>query len=192
MQNRLPDWGDDELRSSIESILLVAGGPVTVLALAGSLDVSRAHATRLLDELCARTEGGIRVQLHDGCAQLVTAPENVEVIHRFLGTSKPPALSKSALETLTIIAYRQPVTRPEMEAIRGVNSDRAVHTLVARGLIEERGRRDTLGRPTEYGTTFAFLEYFGLSSLDELPDLPMESPGEETRIDLGMRPAPAG
>lgn len=192
MQNRLPDWGDDELRSSIESILLVAGGPVTVQALATVLDVPKAHVTRLLEELCGRERGGIRVQLHAGGAQLVTAPENVEIIHRYLGTSKPPALSRSALETLTIVAYRQPVTRPEIEAIRGVNSDRAVHTLVARGLIEERGRRETLGRPTEYGTTFAFLEYFGLGSLDDLPDLPAESAGEDQEIDLGMRPAPAG
>ena len=112
MQNRLPDWGDDELRSSIESILLVAGGPVTVQALATVLDVPKAHVTRLLAELCGRERGGIRVQLHAGGAQLVTAPENVEIIHRYLGTSKPPALSRSALETLTIVAYRQPVTLP--------------------------------------------------------------------------------
>jgi segregation and condensation protein B len=192
MQNRLPDWGDDELRSSVESILLVAGGPVTVQALAAALGISRAHATQVLADVCARSKGGIRVQLHDGSAQLVTAPENIEVIHRYLGTTKPPALSRSALETLTIVAYRQPVTRPEIEAIRGVNSDRAVQTLVARGLVEELGRRETLGRPTEYGTTFAFLEYFGFVSLDDLPPLPGDTSREAEQIDIGLRPAPTG
>jgi segregation and condensation protein B len=187
VQNRLPEWDDDGLRSSIESILLVAGGPVTVQAIAAALYVSRAHAARLVEELRDRAEGGIRVQLHDGAAQLVTAPENVEVLHRFLGTAKPPTLSRSALETLTIIAYRQPVTRPEIESIRGVNSDRAVQTLVARGLIEERGRRDTVGKPTEYGTTFAFLEYFGLTSLDELPELPGATAEGLDLVDMGLR-----
>jgi segregation and condensation protein B len=187
VQNRLPEWDDDGLRSSIESILLVAGGPVPVQAIAAALDVPRAHAVRLVEELCDRAEGGIRVQLHGGAAQLVTAPENVEVIHRFLGTSKPPSLSRSALETLTIVAYRQPVTRPEIESIRGVNSDRAVQTLVARGLIEERGKRETLGKPTEYGTTFAFLEYFGLTSLGELPELPGTTAEGPNLVDIGLR-----
>ena len=187
MQNRLLDSDDDTLRSSIESILLVAGGPVTVQALAAALDVSRTRAARLLEELRERSLGGIRIQLHDGCAQLVTAPENIEVIHRYLGTAKPPALSRSALETLTIVAYRQPVTRPEIETIRGVNSDRAVQTLAARGLIEERGRRETLGRPTEYGTTFAFLEYFGLQSLEDLPELPEAMASDSERLDIGLR-----
>lgn len=127
------------------------------------------------------------MQVHDGSAQLVSAPENVEVIHRFLGTAKPASLSRSALETLTIVAYRQPVTRPEIEAVRGVNSDRAVHTLVSRGLIEERGRRDTMGKPSEYATTFSFLEYFGLRSLDELPALPDNGASGATPTDLGLR-----
>jgi segregation and condensation protein B len=187
MRNRLLDWDDDGLRSSIESILLVAGGPVTVQALAVALEVPPAHVAELVEELRDRCRGGIRIQLHDGCAQLVTAPENVEAIHRYLGTAKPPSLSRSALETLTIVAYRQPTTRPEIETIRGVNSDRAVQTLVARGLIEERGRRETLGRPTEYGTTFAFLEYFGLESLQDLPELPKETSSDAERLDIGLR-----
>jgi segregation and condensation protein B len=187
VQNRLPEWDDDGLRSAIESILLVAGGPVPVRAIAAALDLPRAHAARLVAKLCERAEGGIRVQLNEGAAQLVTAPENVEVIHRFLGTSKPPSLSRSALETLTIVAYRQPVTRPEIESIRGVSSDRAVQTLSARGLIEERGKRDTLGKPTEYGTTFAFLEYFGLTSLDELPELPGAMADGPDLADIGLR-----
>jgi segregation and condensation protein B len=128
---------------------------------------------------------GIRLQVHGGKAQLVTAPENAAVVQRFLGTAKPPALSRAALEALTVIAYRQPVTRSEIEAARGVNSDRAVQTLLARGLIEERGQRETLGRPMQYGTTFGFLEYFGLASLDELPPLSEEQPQDEP--DVGLR-----
>lgn len=122
----------------------------------------------------------------DGHAQLVTAPENVEAVQRFLGTVRPPALSRAALETLALIAYRQPITRSEIEMARGVNSDRVVQTLIARGLIDERGRRPTLGRPMEYGTTFAFLEYFGLGSLEDLPPLNAEEvPHAEPEM-LGM------
>jgi segregation and condensation protein B len=160
---------------------------VPLSALAAALGVPRARVTRLVEQLRDGASGGIRVQIHDNSAQLVTAPENSDVVHRFLGTAKPAALSRSALETLTIVAYRQPVTRPEIEAVRGVNSDRAVQTLVARGLIEERGKRQTLGRPAEYGTTFSFLEYFGLGSLEDLPALPSTSPQEPDLIDLGLR-----
>jgi segregation and condensation protein B len=108
-------------------------------------------------------------------------------IQRFLGAARPAPISRAALEVLTVIAYRQPVTRAEVEAARGVNSDRAIQTLLARDLIEERGQRKAPGRPTEYGTTFAFLEYFGLSSLDHLP--PIEE-REEERMDaaeIGLR-----
>jgi segregation and condensation protein B len=123
-----------------------------------------------------------------GMAQLVTAPENAEVIQRYLGAAKPPALSRAALETLSVVAYRQPVTRPEIEAARGVNSDRPIQTLLARGLIEELGRRDTVGRPVEYGTGFGFLEYFGLESLDQLPPLEPEQPWERSDpAAFGMR-----
>jgi segregation and condensation protein B len=105
----------------------------------------------------------------------VTAPQNVEVVQRYLGSEKPAPLSRAALETLTVVAYRQPVTRAEIDAARGVDSDHAVRKLLARGLIEERGHRDALGRPVEFGTSMAFLEYFGLMSLDELPPLPEEA-----------------
>jgi segregation and condensation protein B len=187
MQNPLSASDDGVFCSSIESILLVAGGPVPLSTLAAALGVSRARVTQLVEQLRDKVTGGIRVQIHDGSAQLVTAPENADVIQRFLGTAKPPALSQAALETLTIVAYRQPVTRPEIEAVRGVNSDRAVQTLIARGLIEERGTRQTLGRPAEYGTTFSFLEYFGLRSLEDLPELPSTSSDEPDLIDLGLR-----
>ncbi|HEX6508690.1 MAG TPA: SMC-Scp complex subunit ScpB [Chloroflexota bacterium] len=185
-ESHQPELDDESLISALESILLVAGAPVPLSALASALNTTRGRVSQLLEHRRAHQRGGIRVQVHDGHAQLVTAPENIDWIHRFLGTSKPPALSRSALETLSIVAYRQPVTRPEIEATRGVNSDRAVQTLLSRGLIEERGKRDTLGRPTEYGTTFAFLEYFGLGSLDDLPPL-SQAEGETKAGVIGLR-----
>lgn len=178
-----PELDEARLLSAAESVLLVAGEPVTIAALAAALDQPRAGVVDLLDKLRTALRGGIRLQVHDGKAQLVTAPENAAVVQRFLGTAKPPALSRAALEALTVIAYRQPVTRSEIEAARGVNSDRAVQTLLARGLIEERGHRESIGRPMQYGTTFGFLEYFGLSSLDELPPVPEpESPNAEPSL----------
>lgn len=178
---------DGSLLSALESLLLVAGEAAPVSALAKALEQPRARVEAALRELQASLRGGIRLQLHDGMAQLVTAPENAEVVQRYLGATKPPGLSRAALETLSLVAYKQPITRSEIEAVRGVNSDRVVQTLLARGLIEECGRRDTLGRPTEYGTTFGFLEYFGLRSLEELPPLQEE---EVKRVDpaaLGLR-----
>jgi len=118
----------------------------------------------------------------------VTAPENADVVRRFLEVSRQPKLSRPSLETLAIVAYRQPVTRGEIESIRGVNVDRIMANLQARGWIEELGRRDVPGRPIEYGTTDGFLELFGLLTLDDLP--PLESSGDLPREPLrvlGMR-----
>lgn len=183
-----PEPGDAIL-SVLESLLLVAGGPAPLASLAEAAGLPRREIETKLALLAERLSGGIRLQLHDGQAQIVTAPENAKAVHRFLGTSRPPPLSRPALEALATVAYRQPVTRAEVEAARGVNSDRAMQTLLARGLIDERGHRDSPGRPTEYGTTFAFLEYFGLSSLDDLP--PFAGAAEQTAspIQLGLRGA---
>lgn len=178
---------DERILSALESVLLAAGEQVSVVALAEALDVSRATVVEGLRLLSRRLGGGIRLQRQADAARLVTAPENAAAVQRFLGVARPPALSRAALEALTVVAYRQPVTRPEVEAMRGVNSDRALHTLLARGLIEETGRRPGPGRPPEYGTTFAFLEYFGLGSLADLPSLPAEEGAEQPA--LGLRAA---
>lgn len=175
------------LDSAVESVLLAAGGPVTLSALAAATEGSTSAVRMSLHRLAGRLTGGIRLQLDGASAQLVTAPENIETVHRFLGTERPPALSRAAIETLVVVAYRQPVTRAEIGGARGVNSDRAVQTLRARGLIEEAGTRDVLGRPMQYATTFGFLEYFGLSSLSDLPPV-TEDP--EIALDptrLGLR-----
>jgi segregation and condensation protein B len=180
-------WDDAQLSAGLESVLLAAAGPVSVAELARLFAVSRSRILAALTGLSADLTRGIRLQVHGDRAQLATAPEFSEVVQRFLGTTKPPPLSRSALETLSVVAYRQPVTRPEIEHLRGVNSDRAVESLLARGLIEERGRRDTVGRPMEYGTTFGFLEYFGLTSLEELPPLPADEPSQAAPGLLGLR-----
>lgn len=186
----MPPEPDEALDSALESLLLVAGGPVAISALASATGRPRQHIAAALDRLHHALRRGIRLQIQGEHAQLVTAPENIEIVHAFLGTEKPPALSRAALETLTVIAYRQPVTRPEIEAIRGVNSDRAVLTLMARGLIEERGHRAALGRPMQYGTGLGFLEYFGLASLEDLPPLPEADVPEVDPGTIGLRAAP--
>lgn len=180
---------DERVLSILESVLLIAGGPVPVASLARACDVPSQAMDDVLAQLGARLTGGIRLQVHDNQAQLVTAPENAEAVHHFLGTARPSALSRPALEALATIAYRQPVTRADVEAARGVNSDRAIQTLLARGLIEERGRRESPGRAVEYGTTFAFLEYFGLATLNDLPPLESTAEGTVDPADLGMTPS---
>jgi segregation and condensation protein B len=111
------------------------------------------------------------MQWHAGKVQLTSAPETAPIVERFLGLEATSRLSRAALETLAIIAYQQPVTRPEIDAIRGVNSDGVLKSLLSKGLIQEAGRAERAGRPILYQTTSDFLGYFGLSSLNELPPL---------------------
>lgn len=161
------------LDAQLEALLLVAGpegSTVERLARAVQQPVEQVEAGLLMleERLQAR---GIRLQRHRQRVRLVTAAEVAETVRRFLGVEARARLSRSALETLAIIAYRQPITRPEIEAIRGVNSDAVIRSLLEKGLIEEVGRADAPGRPILYGTTSKFLELVGLHSLEELPDL---------------------
>lgn len=179
---------DDRLLLLLESLLFVAAEPAPITRLATALDVPNerieAGLKRLQEQLSAR---GIRLQRHRDAVQLVSAPEAADAIETFLGLDLSTRLSRPALETLSIVAYRQPVTRPQVEAIRGVNSDGVMRTLLNRGLIEEVGRLEQAGRPILYGTTFDFLQYFGITSLDEL------SPLEDDAIEqLAEREAVAG
>ena len=127
---------------------------------------------------------GLRIQRSKGKVQLVTAPELSMLIEEFMGIEVTTTLSKAALETLAIVAFRQPVTRPAIEEVRGVNSDGVVRNLLSKGLIEELGREEGVGRPILYGTTSDFLNHFGIGSLDELPpiDIPDEESGDQPRI----------
>lgn len=125
-----------------------------------------------------RGNRGLQIVEIAGAFQLTTIPEHAPYFERLAYSPSRSALSQAALETLSIIAYRQPITRIEIEEIRGVKSDRAIHTLAAKDLIEEVGRAEAVGRPILYGTTKAFLDYFGLDSLEGLPDSSAFESGE--------------
>lgn len=156
----------------LESILFVASGPVPVSRLATALETTQAAVDGLLRTLQEEyRQRGLRLQWNGNAVQLTTAPEASSVIERFLGLEVTSRLSQAALETLAIVAYMQPATRPQVDQIRGVNSDGALRTLLGKGLIEEVGRKETPGRPILYSTTPDFLQYFGLGSVAELPPL---------------------
>lgn len=163
---------DTPVKLVIESILFVATEPVHVDGLAAILQATTEEVEESLSDLARDYEQrGVRLQRRGQRVQMVTAPEATDHVRRFLGLELSGKLSPAALETLAIVAYRQPVTRAEIESIRGVNSDSVLRTLINRGLIEEQGRLEQVGRPIIYGTTFEFLQQFGLSSMDELPPL---------------------
>jgi segregation and condensation protein B len=159
-----------KLTSLIESLLFVADHAVTIESLATALETTSEDIEIALQTLHTEyEERGIRIQRKGDRLQLVSAPEAGPWIEQFLGLEISGKLSLASLETLSIIAYRQPVTRAQIEAIRGVNSDSVLRSLIRRGLIEEVGRVEAVGRPILYGTTFEFLEQFGLQSLQDLP-----------------------
>ncbi|MEM7539445.1 MAG: SMC-Scp complex subunit ScpB [Chloroflexota bacterium] len=162
------------LTAILESLLFVAETPVEVANLAKTLNLRAEtveqglHALGQQYELCQR---GLRLQEYEGCFQLVTAPTAAPIVEAFLNTTVSTRLSNPALESLAIIAYRQPVTRAQIEAIRGVDSSGVVRSLIQRGLVEERGRLEVVGRPILYGVTELFMQHFGLTNLQELPPL---------------------
>lgn len=155
----------------LESLLFVASGPVSPGRLAAALGLPPAKVAQLLRDLALDYEGrGLRLQWSgNGLVQLTTAAEAAATIERFLGLEVTTRLSQAALEVLAIIAYMQPITRPHIDQVRGVNSDGALRSLLSKGLVEEVGRLEKPGRPILYGTTPDFLQHFGLNSLDELP-----------------------
>lgn len=165
-----------ELPWVIEALLFVSDEPQTVNALARATSAGEQTVKKALATLAADLEArGLRLQDDNGRYQLVTAPIYAEYIEAFLDQGPVQRLTRASLETLTIIAYRQPCTRAEIEAIRGANSDHAVATLERRNLIENIGTADAPGRPKLYRTTTRFLEHFGIRSRDELPPLPEPS-----------------
>jgi segregation and condensation protein B len=156
----------------LEAMLFVAPEPVTTAQLATALDVAPSVVERGLNELeNSLATRGLRLQRHAGRFQLTTAPQLTELIERFLGLEATTHLSRAALETLAIVAYQQPVTRPQIDSIRGVNSDSMMKSLLSKGLILESGRADGPGRPILYSTTPEFLQHFGLNSILQMPSL---------------------
>lgn len=164
-----------DLGAAIEALLFVADGPVAVERLAAALDATPAMVESALGALAASLSArGLRLQRRGQEVQLVTAPAAARAVERFLGLEDSGRLSAAALETLAIVAYRQPITRAAIEQLRGVSCEHVLRSLLARGLVDEVGRLETVGRPVVYGTGFGFLRYFGLSALDELAPLPPE------------------
>jgi segregation and condensation protein B len=156
----------------LEALLFVAGEPVALDRLRAALETDAAGLTAALAALGEQLgERGLRLHLHGETVQLVTAPELAAPVERFLGIPGVQRLSHAALEALAVVAYHQPATRGQIEAVRGVDSGAVIGTLLARGLIEEVGRLPTPGQPVQFGTTPAFLRLFGLASLAELPTL---------------------
>jgi segregation and condensation protein B len=180
----VPELNSDQIIARIEALLFVAAGGVLPSQIAAALDLPLKVIENHLDMLESRLAGdvyphGLRIQRHHGRLQLTTSPETAADIERFLGLEATGRLSRAALEALAIIAYQQPVTRPEIDAIRGVSSDAVLKSLLSKGLIQEIGRAERPGRPIIYTTTSDFLQHFGLNSMEELPPLSIEF-GTET------------
>jgi segregation and condensation protein B len=162
----------DELPALLEALLLAAPEMVTVNELAAAAGFDAKFVEDALDLLAEASGRGWVLQRHGQRVQLATAPQYAEHVRRLLGFEREARLSAAALETLAIVAYQQPITRTAIEAVRGVDSSAVLSTLLTRGLIECETRPDLPGQPFQYWTTPAFLQHFGICSLDELPPLP--------------------
>ena len=171
-QPRIAPPEPELLPAVIESLLFIAGEPQEIATLAKSLGLPRRQVEKAVEELIAsRDARGVFIQRLGDRVQLATVPDAAPYIEQFLEVDHGQ-ISRAALEALAIIAYRHPVTRTTIESVRGVNSDHAVATLQARGLIEEVGRAPGPGRPVLFAPTVRFLQYFGLQATDDLPPLP--------------------
>lgn len=160
--------------SIIESLLFVSGEPLELKQIASIIECSAKFTEKLLEEMSKLYDvdsRGIKIINNKGFYSLATKSDNSTYIEKLLGINSRQSLSQAALETLAIIAYKQPITRVEIDEIRGVKSDRAIYSLVEKGLIKEGGRLDVIGRPILYGTTQEFLKYFDLENIEQMPSL---------------------
>lgn len=169
-----------DLNARIEALLFVSPELISIPQIANALNSSVREVEKSLEELDRLlTNRGIRLQRVSRSVQLITAPEISADVQRFLDLEETSRLSRAALEVLAIVAYQEPVTRPQIDAVRGVNSDSVMRTLLRHGLVDEVGRTDGPGRPFIYATTSDFLNHFGLTSIEELPPLNLESEMDE-------------
>ncbi|MBQ1291217.1 MAG: SMC-Scp complex subunit ScpB [Lachnospiraceae bacterium] len=165
---------DEEAEAAVEAILFTMGDSVEIQRLSAAIGRSAEDTRRITDTLAGRYQSancGLMVRYFENAVQLCTKPEQYENLIRIAKVPKKLTLTETQLETLSIIAYRQPVTKAEVEEIRGVSCDHAINRLIQYDLICELGRRDTPGRPILFGTTEQFLRSFGVRSLDDLPSL---------------------
>ena len=176
----MPEHDPNNLMSkntqALEALLFAAPGLSSIEQLSQALNVSKSEVEKSLEALSSHltSEHGLRLQKIKNQYQLITAPEHAEMIEKYLGLEVTSRLTQAALEVLAIVAYKQPATRPEIDFIRGVNSDGVVKSLLSKGLIEELGRSEAIGRPILYGVTNEFFQHFGLESLDQLPAVDLE------------------
>lgn len=179
-----------KLKGIVEGLLFASGHDgITIEQLRKAIDVEKETVSEIIESLredYEQDERGMTILQSDEVYHLTTKPEHNKYLKKLLDNPRTTRMSQAVLETLAIIAYKQPITKVEVENIRGVNSDYAIQTLLARSLIEESGRKDTIGRPKLYSTTTEFLTYFGLSSMEDLPALPTDidssSVEEETNL----------
>ena len=175
-----------ELSKVLEAILFVAGEPLQIAALAQALETTELEVSAAADELASDYDynrRGICLKRFGTHIQLSTRADYAPQIEKLLQPIQKQSLSQAALETLAVVAYKQPVTKLDIEAVRGVKCDYSVQSLVNKGLIEEVGRKETVGHPILYGTTDAFLSHFGLTTLDDLPKPPEpETTSEEPLV----------
>lgn len=182
MSENLPENNQPSILGKVEAILFVASAPVTPSQIGEALELDLKTVEETLGKLQNNySDGrGISLQWHGGRVQLTSAPQYATQVEQFLGLEATGKLSKAAVETLTIIAYRQPITRPGIDSIRGVSSDGVIKSLLSKGLIQEVGRAEGPGRPILFATTAEFLQHFGLSSLSQLP--PYEQPESDQDV----------
>lgn len=169
-------------KGAIEAMLFVSGEPLTLREIAINLELTPKYVEDLLKELMEsynEKERGIKLINIDGAYQLVTKPEYSSYIQKLLKKNKRQSLSQASLESLAIVAYKQPITRIDIDEIRGVKSESAIQRLIEKDLIKEVGRLEVPGRPILYGTTEEFLRQFGLGDLKELPSLDLFSINED-------------
>ena len=163
-----------DIKSAIESMLFVSGEPLALRELSNNLELKEKNVEEILSEMANEYEDksrGIRLISINGAYQLVTKSENSDFVQKLLKKNKKHSLSQASIESLAIIAYKQPITRIDIDEIRGVKSESAIQKLVEKGLIKDIGRLEVPGRPILYGTTDEFLRQFGLETLKELPSL---------------------
>jgi len=171
-----PNGSALDLAARIEALLFVSPELIPIPQIANALNSSVREIEKSLEDLDkVFINRGIRLQRASRSVQLITAPEISADVQRFLDLEETSRLSRAALEVLAIVAYQEPVTRPQIDAVRGVNSDSVMRTLLRHGLVDEVGRTDGPGRPFIYATTSDFLNHFGLTSIAELPPLNLES-----------------
>ena len=162
--------------------MFVAGEPVKIADAAHALDMTASELEPIIEELRGEYEldgRGLRINRFGESVQMATRAEYAPVIERLLQPVQKQSLSQAAMETLSIVAYRQPVTKGEIEEVRGVKCDYSVQSLLAKGLIEEAGRRESLGRPVLYRTTEKFLAHFGIENLGQLPEVDIPAQNKE-------------